>query len=209
MKTKQITTGKGTFFVSELSKGIDPVICCGRCHKPDSDEEDCWSAKNCSRGYDFNDYLKIDSTKSWAVEGNRTYLPKGNWQLLGKLTELTEDRAHDIVDKVHHYDRFEHIKEIKTNFLHEPIVTLVEESSHKDVYTHSTICIDELNSLLQSNDIWFENILGEEPKQSHWKYWTIHNLCMTDKFKSDYDKWIEAEQKVWNKENIYIFKLIE
>lgn len=50
--------------IKQLSKlkqinSVKVEMICGRCRKPDSDEEECWSAKECSRGCDFEDEIRI------------------------------------------------------------------------------------------------------------------------------------------------------
>lgn len=42
----------------QLPKEFKPIMVCGRCLKPDDNDEDCWSAKECSRNTDFPDTFK-------------------------------------------------------------------------------------------------------------------------------------------------------
>jgi len=42
----------------QLPKEFKPIMVCSRCLKPDDNDEDCWSAKECSRNTDFPDTFK-------------------------------------------------------------------------------------------------------------------------------------------------------
>lgn len=99
IKTKLFHTSKAQLLCVDLPEGAIPDICCGRCHKPDSDDEDCWSAKECSRNTDYPDYIHVNRNKSRLEEGNKFDLPKGDWQLISSIDDITEDVAEKIVER--------------------------------------------------------------------------------------------------------------
>lgn len=58
----------------QLPKEFKPIMVCGRCLKPD-DDEDCWSAKECSRNTDFPDKFKTitNSEGKQEIQGRYVY----------------------------------------------------------------------------------------------------------------------------------------
>lgn len=93
--TKEFETSKCRLLAVNLPDGVEADIYCGRCYKPNNNEEVCWSAKDCSRNTDFPDILCIDTSKSWAVNNNYITLPPGEWEILN----VTEEKAREVVDE--------------------------------------------------------------------------------------------------------------
>jgi hypothetical protein len=69
-------------------------------------------------------------------------------------------------------------------------------------------------SYLESQGIYFKNKLGEKPEMfdsllvgKNCKYEYPHGYDI-EQYRKDLEVWEEAEQKVWNKDLIYIFQII-
>ena len=59
----------------QLPKEFKPIMVCGRCLKPDDNDEGCWSAKECSRNTDFQDTFKTiaNSEGKQEIQGRYVY----------------------------------------------------------------------------------------------------------------------------------------
>lgn len=104
-------------------------------------------------------------------------LPEGNWQLLGRLPEITEEQADQVVDEYTY-----NTGEIDGYYDY-------ENGTQTDCPTES------LNSLMYTNEVYFENPLGEKPVESEFYWGFLHDL----------EKWQEAQSKVWDKERTFLF----
>ena len=191
MKTKQITTSKGYFLLIELPEEANPTICCGRCFKPNEDEDDCWSAKECSSS-NYKKFITVDKNESWAKEGNRIELPiKGDFEILGKVSNLTEKQADYLV--------------------HSCQIDDYSIGTHTGLST----ALQSFNSLLKANGVLFENPLGENPCESQREKGYLSANCIDSCQGScwhglDYEpeEWEEFQSKLWDKSRTYIFKKI-
>lgn len=113
-----------------------------------------------------------------------TKLPQGNWQLLGRLPDITENEWKVVVDD---YDN---------GYFYYP-------DGYKDTCDTAT---ESGLSLLQANEVYFDNPFGDEPKITSGEY-DDNGFGDIDKyqFKRDLKSWQEAQSKVWDKERTYLF----
>lgn len=114
MKTKTITTSSCTLLVCELDKFTD-VDCPIEIHGN-----------------------KLVSSQSKGLVINTTKLPEGNWQLLGRLPEITEDQAGKIVDSV----AYDESRTLYSNYVNK---------------RWTAFALNSIFSLLQANEVYFEN----------------------------------------------------
>lgn len=163
LKTKTITTDKATLLVLELDKFTD-VDCLIEIHGN-----------------------KLVSSQSKGLVINTTKLPEGNWQLLGRLPDITEEQADNIVEEAS-------IRPIVSLITGRELGGWYNPDGYKD-YTETNIslntCLQSLHSLLQANEIYFEN---RKPWKKDVLQRTIDNML---------DK--EAQSKVFDKERTYLF----
>lgn len=163
MKTKTIKTDKAEVLVCELPEGIDDI------------DNDVFVNN-------FGNHIRYwDKGKDYLID-----LPDGNWQLLGRLPDITEYKADQVVVKSNHTGLYAHyVKYIPVN------TYCYKESA------------DSLYSLLRSNDIYFDNPFGKEPDSRNEFYRDA--LGITSNYWSDLLEWQEAQSKVWDKERTYLF----
>lgn len=114
--------------------------------------------------------------------------PNGLYELFGNIEQFTEEQADDIV-KFGHY--------CPHNYTYHKGYWDVETNIFKE---HDT-ALNSLHSLLKSNGVVFENPLGNEPK----KLVFLGSQIVTT---IEWDRWQEAQSKVWNKSQTYLFKKI-
>lgn len=120
-----------------------------------------------------DDYTYISTSQNNGLVINRTKVGKGNWQLLCKVDEMTEGIAREFVRKVTLGYYFDYMK---PNRRHDYMCATPGES---------------WNSLLQANEVWFENPY----KQIDKKYFNKVHFENT-------------QQNVWEINRTYIFKEI-
>jgi hypothetical protein len=70
-----LNRGIQSLSTQRLPKEFKPIMVCGRCLKPDDNDEDCWSAKECSRNTDFPDTFKTitNSEGKQEIQGRYVY----------------------------------------------------------------------------------------------------------------------------------------
>lgn len=111
---------------------------------------------------------------------------KGNWQILGRLPDITEEQAsqlfgRNIIFKLYQYDI--------------------------DTFPYMfTTGLEAFNGLLEANGIMFENPLGKIHPH-HPNYTGIAESI--DGYLDRSDEWKEAQQKVWDRNRTYIFKQLK
>lgn len=184
MKHIIITTSKCRLLVVDLPEGANPDICCGRCCKPNTDPEDCWSAKECSR---YTDFIIVNKDVSWSKDGNRFDLPPGNWQLLRNPEDVSEAVAIGIVKD----------KEEKRYWDYIGDTPLFKETYFENPATLSFM------SLLES-EISLTNPLGEEPElpieplEGNSVFPSQGDIIRNEKYLNDLSAWCAAEEKVFH-----------
>ena len=133
-------------------------------------------------------------------------LPQGNWKLLGRLPDITEEQASKVVVKSIHTGLYAHY----VNGI--PVNTYCYKES-----------LDSLYSLIQANEVYFENketnpqkyneALESEGIINGWekkRYNELRqNLAKIPTFKQQMKIWHEAQSKVWDKERTYLFKKVD
>lgn len=112
---------------------------------------------------------------------------EGNWQLLGRLPDITEEQASKIVDR-----------ESKPTYTYEmeyPEYVCDEwwyrdyQCTDEDYMFSNYTAVESLYSFLQSNEVWFENPVDMDIECDH----------------ISYKAWQEVQSKVWDKEQTYLF----
>jgi hypothetical protein len=116
-------------------------------------------------------------------------LPHGNFlelafadEFIGKLTDITEGQFDEWVD-------------------------WNEESQYykdytKDGWQGDITAYESFFSYLEAHGIYFSNPLGKKP------FVSVFDINPDSVVRKEYYKWEEAEQKVWNKDLIYVFEII-
>jgi hypothetical protein len=85
--------------------------------------------------------------------------------------------------------------------------------NYKGIVDNKYTCLtakESFFSYLESKGIYFENPLGEKPILNEDNLWgnAEQDTQVFAALNYQIDKWQEAEQKVWNKNLIYIFQII-
>ncbi len=157
MKQKTITTDKATILLVELPLGSKNI-------RIDTNQAVIPYGKEVN--------YEVPATKeSYGYEETEGFaLPEGNWQLLGRLPDITEEQAEKIVPDGYH----KHIR--------------------ADARWYWALLFD----FLKDNEVCFENPFGDEPK----KHTVLNRGVVTT---IEWDKWQEAQSKVWDKERTYLF----
>lgn len=101
----------------------------------------------------------------------------GNLQLIGRLPDITEEQAVKTVDESIHSGLYAHY---------------VKEVNPPNVYRYRS-SRDSLHTLLQANEIYFDNPLGETIGKAREDNWILKH------------EWQETQSKVWDKERTYLF----
>lgn len=109
-------------------------------------------------------------------------LPDGSWQLLGKLLEITEEQAEDIVDSPLIEPPF---RPFGSTLTYPSSKVWCDYTKGGCWWAEITTALDSLHTLLQANEIYFENPIPP----------FIERL---EDFK-------EAQSKVWDKERTFLF----
>lgn len=155
LKTKTITTDKATVLVVELPEGAYyPNIC----QLPPS--------------IGVNYFLYENGVNTPYKES--LDIPKGNWQLIGRMPDITEEQAHSIVDK--------EFNEMTDEWFYR---------NYSQDYDYNYTVGESLYSLLQANEVYFEN---RKPWEKDVLQRNIDNML---------DK--ESQSKVFDKERTFLF----
>lgn len=144
MKQKTITTDKATLLVVEVPEGAHSV-------------------RVCKHIRDGIHYLLYDGGINTAY---KEYLPDGNWQLIGRIPDITEEQAERIVSS-----------RIKGGGL----ISYPKQKCFKDYknggYPKGLTSLYSLKTLLQANEVYFENPIPpfierlEDFKEAQSKVW--------------------------------------
>jgi hypothetical protein len=108
--------------------------------------------------------------------------------LIGKLTDIAEQQFLDFCDFFTHEDEMDGTKE-----------NVFRDYTDKTFFDTAK---ESFFSYLESQGIYFSNPLGEKP------FVSVFDINPDSVVRKEYYKWEEAEQKVWNKDLIYIFEVI-
>jgi hypothetical protein len=113
-------------------------------------------------------------------------------ELIGKLTDITEEQFEKWVEQ-YTIDKWRNY--LMQSQYHEWLKPTAKESFF---------------SYLEKEGIYFENLLGEKPILNEDNLWgnAEQDTQVFAALNYQIDKWQEAEQKVWNKNNCYIFEII-
>lgn len=123
----------------------------------------------------------------------------GKLQLLGRLPDITEEQADGAVEKVVFEDEeFGDIIKYRD-------YTAIPIGKHNKRYAPIT-ALNSLSSLLQANEVYFENPLGKL-HPTHPAY-TGQGITV-EEWLEKCKKWQEAQSKVWDKERTYLFIKVE
>lgn len=132
--------------------------------------------------------------------GNEFIDLKGNWQLIGKLPEVTEDQYSKLVEKCGKSQFVDHV--LFRGHLHNCVDTAKESFFSK----------------LASENIYFSNPLGEKPKLEpeccgklrQFRFDEPPECCglpePTEESVIAYQQWQSAQEKVFNIDNTYLFE---
>ena len=159
LKTKTIKTDKATLLLVEMPEGAKFIRI---------------ETNQAVVPYGQEVNYEVPATKeSYGYEETEGFaLPEGNWQLLGRIPVITEEQADKVIDKSIHTGLYAHyVNGIPVN------IYCYKESS------------DSLYSLLQANDIYFENPYKDPGLIPSYEL----------------DVYREAQPKVWDKERTYLF----
>lgn len=173
MKQKTLTTDKATLLVVEMPRGVKNV------------------RVNNARGiFGYTDKINI---VRWEA------LEFGNWQLLGRLPDITEEGISKVADSITFED------EEFGNY------TKYRNYAAKTISPHGKLfepisAIDAFYTLLQASEVYFENTLGKL-HPTHPAY-TGQGITV-EEWLEKCKKWQEAQSKVWDKERTYLFIKVE
>lgn len=125
-------------------------------------------------------------------EGGYMHIPFDQYQLLGRLPDITDEQAEDIVDS-------EDFKHYSGRYFH----MFVDYNNCENAFDDA---LDSLHSLLQVNEVYFENPLGDKPDINKTKFKMFGSLYK--EYSRLLTEWQEAQSKVFDKDRIYLFKKI-
>lgn len=128
----------------------------------------------------------------------------GNWQLLGRLPEITEEQADKVVDE-YTYNTGE-----------------IDGYYDYENDTQTDCPIESLNSLMYTNEVYFENKYGDErppnlpvdadpytSKKGYIKFREERKHLPPSDLMVSYEaycmSWQESQSKVWDKERTFLF----
>ena len=116
-------------------------------------------------------------------------------KLINKLPDITEEQADGAVEKVvFEYEEFGDIIKYRD-------YTAIPIGKHNKRYAPIT-ALNSLSSLLQANEVYFENPLGKL-HPTHPSY--TGEGTTVEEWLEKCKKWQEAQSKVWDKELTYLF----
>lgn len=182
MKQKTIRTDKATVLVVELPEGaINPVVSMGYItarvpnHSYGIPTHDIWDYKK------NEEYMaKYDPSKEYDDWAKNLHV-EGNWQLLGRLPEVTEEQWKQVVEEWRMP-----FPDGRCDVFYKDYV--------EDVFTEDLPSESAL-TLLQANEVYFEN---RNPWEKDVLQRNIDNML---------DK--ESQSKVWDKERCFLFLKIK
>lgn len=96
----------------------------------------------------FNDPARPYLSYFTGVDTHRAYLPDGNWQLIGRLSEVTEEQAAGLVYKHEWSDGYRMYKDY-------------EDKLPKDFYHNRITAVESLHSAIKAAGLFMENPYGE------------------------------------------------
>lgn len=119
-------------------------------------------------------------------------------ELVGKLTDITEEQFKEWVEKFNNGAVRDYREQV---LLFDPA---------DDLANFCLTAKESFFSYLEKEGIYFENLLGEKPILNEDNLWgnAEQDTQVFAALNYQIDKWQEAEQKVWNKNNCYIFEII-
>lgn len=124
---------------------------------------------------------------------------EGNWQLLGRLLDITEDQKEKFVGR--YFNNYHVQQKLHQEPRNDMFWVRYPNGNNKffntkdECYSHA---IDmEFKHLLQLNKIYFENILGRSPN--------ARDEDAGSEKEFEQIRWNEAQSKVFDKERTYIF----
>lgn len=170
MKKKQINTGKAEILLVELPEGVHSINVVTKTDNPGILKTDhlIFSIHD-GDGFDYYDSQS---------------LPEGNWSILSRADEVTEEQAEQIVefgDQEPGNDRY--ILKWRDYELSKDGVTC-------DFYDYSfDTALESLDSLYEANDVYWDNPLGLGARQYT---------------QARFDLWKAYERNVWDKSRTYI-----
>lgn len=130
------------------------------------------------------------------------YLPKGNnYKPIGKLTDITEEQFHKWSGSYEWEDAPEGSK-----YAYKDYKDGKETDEYWDMYPFDT-AKESFFSKLEAEGIYFENPLGEELMKWN-KYESIHKKIPHTPYSLYKKDWQEAQEKLWNRDNTYIFEIL-
>lgn len=126
-------------------------------------------------------HFKTSKGEFFLVEDDGNFprdFPYEFYEGIGYIDDLTEDQAKEVVGGVSNG---------------------MKVSSPQSSYKY------KLNRLLHSLDVHFENPMGEEPDNFVTPYTDMFTVAKRSK---KHLEWQQAQSKLWNKSNTYLFKKI-
>lgn len=186
MKTQELKTSKGEFVAVELPGGaINPVVSMGYLTYKEYNE---------SNGYPISMSADPVATQAWLDkhDPSKDYKVKAvkfvceNAILVGRLPELDDGLKWDIVGAGRSGEYF--------------------RDYENDGYEYAT-AKESFDSLLKANGVVFVNPLGAKPKRINGGIGGISKQ-QDEENKKQIEAWHDAQDKVWSREQTYLFKKI-
>jgi hypothetical protein len=122
-------------------------------------------------------------------------VPKDTCNLIGKLTDITEQQFADFVS------------------MHKSSNDTWRYANYKNLSGQwFDTAKESFFSYLEANGVLFKNHLGDKPVRmvpfmGKGRY-TIHQSDLLDEYHKSLKRWQEAEQKVWNRGQTYLFQIL-
>lgn len=130
------------------------------------------SVRLCKHIRDGIHYLSYDGATNTAY---KEFLPDGSWQLIGRLPDITEEQSSKVV----------------------PTMPIQKGKTKRYIAAK-----EAMHSLLQANEVYFENRLSEEPDISASSYTDMFTIAKQSR---KHLQWELEQAKVWDKERTYLF----
>ena len=191
MKTKTITIPSCTLLVAELPEGaINPVISMGYLIFREPNYSNWMTEEDMMNPIKMIEWEEKHDPKDDYKDAIPVRVPDGEWKLINRLPEVTEDQAFEIVD---HYE-VSHNLVLTVTYAFKDYVNGIE-CDYLDEYLFDNPT-ESLDSLLESNGSHFESPVGDEPD-----YGTADT--------SQIQNWFKAQEQVWDRNRMYIFKQVK
>lgn len=175
IKAKKIKTDKATLLVVEMPEGYEDV----RVYNEEWIGREMVPVKDQAIIYECNNDTEFVN------------LPEGDWQLLGRMTDMTEEQVETIVDKS---DRHTDCRLFIDYTANSTRYAYLLDSATKSLY-----------SLLQSNEVYFENKYGKEKPTQIAYIGNVLEMEAKSALMLHQMKWQNAQSKVWDKERTFLF----